>query len=50
MAMILTYSISEGIAVGFIVYGVGMFFAGKAKQVAPVLWILMLVFIAHFTL
>lgn len=50
MAMILTYSISEGIAVGFIVYGVGMFFAGKAKQVAPILWILMLVFIAHFTL
>ena len=50
ITMILAYSISEGIAVGFIVYGVAMLFAGKAKEMPLILWILMLVFIGHFIL
>lgn len=50
ITMILAYSISEGIAVGFIVYGVAMLFAGKAKEMPLTLWILMLVFIGHFIL
>lgn len=50
ITMILAYSISEGIAIGFIVYGIAMYFAGRAKEVPIVLWVLMLVFIAHFIL
>lgn len=50
IVMILSYSISEGIAVGFVVYGVASLFAGRAKQVPVVLWVLMLVFIVHFIL
>lgn len=50
ITMILAYSISEGIAIGFIVYGIAMYFAGRAKEVPVVLWVLMLVFLAHFIL
>jgi adenine/guanine/hypoxanthine permease len=50
IVMILSYSISEGIAAGFIVYGITMWFRGKAKEVPNVLWILMAVFILHFIL
>ncbi len=49
-AMILTYSISEGIAVGFIIYGVASLFAGRAKNVPIILWVLMFVFIVHFVI
>lgn len=48
--MILTYSISDGIAFGFIVYGLTSLVAGRAKQVKPIVWILILVFIAYFAL
>ena len=50
IVMILSYSISEGIAAGFIVYGITMWFNGKAKEVPAVLWVLMVVFILHFIL
>lgn len=50
ITMILAYSISEGIAVGFITYGVAMLFSGKAKEVPWIIWILMFVFIGHFIL
>jgi adenine/guanine/hypoxanthine permease len=50
ITMILSYSISEGIAVGFITYGIAMLFSGKAKQVPWILWVLMVVFIGHFIL
>jgi AGZA family xanthine/uracil permease-like MFS transporter len=50
ITMILSYSISEGIAVGFITYGIAMLFSGKAKQVPWILWVLMVVFIGHFVL
>ena len=50
IVMILSYSISEGIAAGFIVYGITMWFNGKAKEVPAVLRVLMVVFILHFIL
>lgn len=46
--MILTYSISDGIAFGFIFYGVSMIAAGKAKQVSPIMWALILIFLVYF--
>lgn len=46
--MILTYSISDGIAFGFIFYGVSMIAAGKAKQVSPIMWALILIFLIYF--
>ena len=46
--MILTYSISDGIAFGFIVYGLTSVVAGRAKQVKPIVWVLILIFVAYF--
>ncbi len=48
--MILTYSISDGIAFGFIVYGLTSVVAGRAKQVKPIVWVLILIFVAYFAL
>lgn len=48
--MILTYSISNGIALGFITYGVAMVATGKAKDVSKVIWALDLIFILYFAL
>ena len=48
--MILTYSISDGIAFGFIVYGLISVVAGRAKQVKPIVWVLILIFVAYFAL
>ena len=47
-AMILMYSISNGIACGFIVYTVAMIAAGKAKEVHPTVWVLMVIFVLYF--
>ncbi len=46
--MILTYSISNGIAFGFITYAVAMVSAGKAKEVHPTVWALVLIFVLYF--
>ena len=46
--MILMYSISNGIACGFIVYTVAMIAAGKAKEVHPTVWVLMVIFVLYF--
>ena len=46
--MILMYSISNGIACGFIVYTVAMIAAGKAKEVHPTVWALMVIFVLYF--
>lgn len=46
--MILAYSISDGLALGFIVYGITMAVSGKAKQVSPICWVLIIVFILYF--
>lgn len=48
--MILCYSISDGIALGFITYGAVMLGSGKAKEVQPIIWILDLVFMLYFIL
>ena len=48
--MILCYSISDGIALGFITYGAVMLGSGKAKVVQPIIWILDLVFMLYFIL
>lgn len=50
ITMILAYSIADGIATGFITYGVVMLASGRAKEVKPVIWVLIAVFIAHFIL
>lgn len=46
--MILSYSISNGIAMGFIAYTVAMVAAGKVKQINPIVWALVIIFILYF--
>lgn len=46
--MVLTYSISDGIAIGFIVYTVGCIGSGRYKEVKPMVWVLDLIFIFYF--
>lgn len=46
--MLLTYSISNGIALGIIFYCLMMLGSGKGKTLSPVLYILGVVFIASF--
>lgn len=46
--MILGYSISNGIALGFIVYVISMVATGKAKEINKMVWMLFLLFIAYF--
>ncbi len=46
--MILMYSISNGIACGFIVYTIAMIAFGKAKEVHPTVWALMIIFVLYF--
>lgn len=48
VVMILGYSISNGIALGFITYAVTMLASGKANKVSPVIWILVAIFVLYF--
>lgn len=48
--MILTYSISNGIAFGFITYAFGMVAAKRTKDVHITVWILLVVFVIYFAL
>lgn len=48
--MVLGYSISDGIAFGFIAYTVSKLAAGKNKEVQPIVYILDLIFIVYFML
>ena len=50
ISMSLTYSISDGMALGFIVYTVAMVGAKKAKEVNIAIWILDIIFIVFFAL
>ena len=43
--MILAYSISNGIAIGFITYTVSMIGIGKIKEIKPIVWILDICFV-----
>ncbi|MBQ0064276.1 MAG: NCS2 family permease [Firmicutes bacterium] len=46
--MLLMYSISNGIACGFIVYTVGMLASGRGKDLSPIIWGLNIIFIIYF--
>lgn len=46
--MILGYSITNGIALGFVAYAVGMLAMGKAKEVKPIVWVLVVLFVVYF--
>ena len=46
--MILGYSISNGIALAFIVYVISMIATGQAKDINKMVWVLFLLFIAYF--
>lgn len=48
LVMVLGYSISNGIAIGFVVYTVGMIGAGKVKDIHPSVWILDVIFLIYF--
>lgn len=48
LMMVLTYSISNGIALGFITYGIAMIATGKIKEVSPIIWGLDVIFIFYF--
>ena len=48
IVMVLGYSISNGIAFGFIVYTIGMIGAGKAKDIHPTVWVLDVIFLIYF--
>ena len=48
ISMILTYSISNGIAFGFIAYTVAMIGANKTKEIHPTVWGLMIIFVLYF--
>ncbi|MCE2142172.1 NCS2 family permease, partial [Streptococcus thermophilus] len=44
----LTYSISEGLAVGFIFYPITMTVKGRWREVNALMWTMMVVFILYF--
>lgn len=48
LVMPLAFSISEGIAVGFVVYAVLMLGAGRGRQVTPLAYVLAALFMVHF--
>jgi len=47
LAMPLTFSISEGLAIGFVVYAAFMMAAGRVREVSPTAWALAALFLAH---
>ena len=48
ISMMLFYSISNGIAIGFITYAAAMIAGGKTKEVSKVVWALNIIFIFYF--
>lgn len=46
----LCYSISYGIAAGFIFYAVVKVVKGKAKEVSPIIWVIDALFILNFVI
>ena len=44
----MTYSISSGIGLGFIAYVVLAVFAGKAKEIKPLMWVAAIAFLIYF--
>lgn len=48
VAMPFTYSIANGIGLGFISFVVMKLFAGKAKEIHPLMWIVAVMFVIYF--
>jgi AGZA family xanthine/uracil permease-like MFS transporter len=48
IAIPFTYSIAEGIGFGFITYAVLKLTTGRARQVAPVVWVIAIIFAGRF--
>jgi AGZA family xanthine/uracil permease-like MFS transporter len=48
LIMPLSYSIAEGIAVGFATYPIIKAFQGKAHEITPMMWILAVIFVLRF--
>jgi AGZA family xanthine/uracil permease-like MFS transporter len=48
IAIPFTYSIAEGIGFGFITYAVLKLSTGRARQVAPVVWVIAIIFAGRF--
>ena len=48
LGMPLTYSISDGLGWGLIVYPVSMIAAKRFKEITPMMWILFIVFVIYF--
>ncbi|MCM2676938.1 NCS2 family permease [Alkalicoccobacillus plakortidis] len=48
VAMPLTYSIANGIALGFILYPITMLVSGNAKKIHPIMYFLFVVFVLYF--
>ena len=48
LMMPLTFSIATGISVGFVVYPIVKIFAGKAKEVHPIMYVLGVLFVLRF--
>lgn len=46
--MILCYSISNGIALGFITYAIAMVGTGRTKEIKPIVWVLVAIFVVYF--
>ncbi|MDD8048675.1 MAG: NCS2 family permease [Thomasclavelia sp.] len=46
--MILSYSISNGIAMGFITYALSCVASGRRKEVHPIVWCLVVIFVFYF--
>jgi AGZA family xanthine/uracil permease-like MFS transporter len=44
----LTYSITDGMAFGFVSYPIMKLFEGKAKDIHPIMWVLFVVFLFRF--
>jgi AGZA family xanthine/uracil permease-like MFS transporter len=50
LVMPFTYSITNGIGVGFITYVVAMLAARKAREVHPLMWVMAVAFVLYFAL
>lgn len=50
LLMPLTYSIAEGLAIGFITYPLVKTFQGKAREISLAVWILAAIFVLRFVM
>ncbi len=50
ISMVFAYSISDGIAVGFVTYVVVSIASNRTKDIHPIVWVLLPIFLLHFIL